>query len=60
VTLRKRILKDGEMNEMNRAKGQYLDAQAGDWERMREADQLWGRCPKEPELAFEGEALEYI
>jgi len=48
------------MNEMNKANGRYWDAQAADWERMREADQLWRRCPSEPELAFEGEALDCI
>ena len=48
------------MNEMNTANGRYWDAQASDWERLREADQLWRRCPREPELAFAGEALECI
>mgnify|MGYP003383384371 CR=1 FL=1 len=48
------------MNAMNAANGQYWDAQAEDWERLRDADQLWRRCPREPELAFEGEVLACI
>ncbi len=45
---------------MNTANMQYWDAMAPDWQALRDQDQLWRQCPQQPDLAFEGEALEMI
>ena len=45
------------MHEANR---RHWNAAAAEWRAMRDRDQLWRRCPQEPELAFAGEALEMI
>lgn len=45
------------MHEVNR---QHWEATAAWWKRLREEDGNWRRCPAEPHLAFEGEALETI
>lgn len=46
-----------EMHEVNR---RHWDAEADRWKQLREEDGGWRRCPHEPSLAFEGEALETI
>src|SRR5512146_2786347 len=48
------------MNEMNKSNQHYWDAMASDWEALRDQDQLWRKCAKQPELAFDGEALPLI
>jgi SAM-dependent methyltransferase len=45
------------MHEANR---QYWNASAAEWGRLRDQDELWLRCPDEPALAFEGQALAFI
>lgn len=47
------------MNDMHEANRRFWDATAAEW-RLRDRDELWRRCPEEPEVAFEGEALETI
>jgi ubiquinone/menaquinone biosynthesis C-methylase UbiE len=46
--------------EMNQANQRYWDAMAPDWQTLRDQDLLWQRCPQQPELAFDGEALAMI
>ncbi len=48
------------MNDMHEANRQYWDALASDWQQLRDEDQLWRRCHREPSLAFDGAALEMI
>ena len=48
------------MSEMNKANQQYWDAMAKEWQDLRDQDQLWRKCPRQPELAFDGEALAMI
>ena len=48
------------MNELHEANRRYWDALAADWRQLREEDQLWRRCHREPDLAFDGTALEMI
>jgi SAM-dependent methyltransferase len=45
---------------MHKANRRYWDRQASDWERLRDRDQLWRRCVREPALGFRGRALEFI
>jgi SAM-dependent methyltransferase len=48
------------MNEYHEANRRHWDAAAAAWRELRELDGLWKRCASEPELAFEGEALQQI
>ena len=48
------------MIEMNQANQRYWNAMAPDWQKLRDQDQLWRKCPQQPELAFDGEALAMI
>jgi SAM-dependent methyltransferase len=48
------------MNQKHEANRRYWDRMSDAWARLRDEDQLWRRCPYEPELAFEGEALAFI
>lgn len=48
------------MNEIHEANRKSWDAKADFWRTLRDRDQLWQRCPQEPELAFEGQALTLI
>lgn len=48
------------MNTMHEANRRYWDALSSNWKALRERDNLWQRCPTEPELAFEGGALDTI
>ena len=45
---------------MNQANQRYWDAMAPDWQTLRDQDRLWQRCPQQPELAFDGEALAMV
>jgi SAM-dependent methyltransferase len=47
-------------HRMHAANRDYWDAQAENWRRLRDQDQLWRECPSRPGLAFEGGALERI
>jgi SAM-dependent methyltransferase len=47
-------------NAMHAANRLYWDAQAPGWRKLRDQDQLWRLCPSQPELAFEGGALDLI
>ncbi|MBN1935277.1 MAG: class I SAM-dependent methyltransferase [Anaerolineae bacterium] len=44
-------------HELNR---RHWDCAALEWKRLRDNDGLWSRCPGEPDLAFEGGALDLI
>ena len=46
------------MNAYHEANRRHWDAAAAAWRELRERDGLWKRCASEPELAFEGEALQ--
>jgi SAM-dependent methyltransferase len=46
--------------ESHDANRQYWDARASEWKRLRDEDGIWRRCPQEPHLAFEGQALETV
>jgi SAM-dependent methyltransferase len=48
------------MDEMHQANKYYWDEMAAHWQNLRDQDQQWRLCPKQPELAFEGEALAMI
>ena len=48
------------MNQMHEANRRSWNATADQWQELRDRDQLWKQCPKSPELAFEGKALEMI
>lgn len=48
------------MDKMSNANQRYWDALAPAWQTLRDQDQLWRQCPRQPELAFEGEALAFI
>jgi len=48
------------MNAYHEANRRHWDAAAAAWRELRERDGLWKRCASEPELAFEGEALQQI
>ena len=48
------------MNEIHEANRKSWDAKAEFWRQLRDRDQLWRKCPQQPEVAFEGSALELI
>ena len=48
------------MNEIHEANRAHWDAAADGWRELRDEDQVWRRCHREPELAFDGQALEMI
>ena len=48
------------MTDKHEANRRYWDADAHNWEELRERDGLWRRCPEHPDTAFEGGALETI
>jgi len=48
------------MNQKHEANRRHWDAAAEWWRAFRDRDGLWRRCHLEPELAFEGGALEEI
>lgn len=48
------------MDRMHQANLRYWDAMASGWQKLRDQDQFWRLCPQQPELAFDGEALEMI
>jgi ubiquinone/menaquinone biosynthesis C-methylase UbiE len=48
------------MNKMNNVNQRYWNATAPDWQKLRDQDQLWRKCPQQPGLAFDGEALAMI
>jgi len=45
---------------LHKANQQYWDALSSHWKELRDRDGLWQRCPHEPDLAFEGDALNVI
>lgn len=47
-------------DEMHRVNQRRWDMQAPDWQKLRDGDQRWSRCPQQPELAFGGQALAMI
>ena len=46
--------------EAHEANRRNWDQSALYWKQLRDRDQLWRRCPTEPEVAFAGRALEMI
>lgn len=48
------------MNEIHEANRKSWDAKADFWRELRNRDQLWQKCPQQPEVVFEGNALELI
>ncbi|MCY3810976.1 MAG: methyltransferase domain-containing protein [Gammaproteobacteria bacterium] len=48
------------MNTMHEANRRKWDETAEWWKRLEEEGGLWSRCPDEPDLAFEGNALGLI
>jgi SAM-dependent methyltransferase len=48
------------MPSMHEANQHYWDTMSSRWKALRDRDHLWQRCPTEPDLAFEGGALEVI
>jgi SAM-dependent methyltransferase len=46
-----------DVHEVNR---RWWDAHADGWRELRDRDGLWHRCPDDPEVAFEGKALELV
>jgi SAM-dependent methyltransferase len=46
--------------EMHIANQRYWDATASRWQELRDRDNLWQKCPHQPELAFQGGSLEMI
>jgi len=48
------------VTDIHEANRRYWDDLASDWQALRDRDGLWRRCAQEPELAFEGGALELI
>jgi SAM-dependent methyltransferase len=48
------------VNEHHEANRRHWDNAAATWRELRDRDGLWRRCALDPELAFEGEALEQI
>jgi SAM-dependent methyltransferase len=48
------------MNERHEGNRRNWNANAASWQAERERDGLWRRCPSEPAVAFEGEALSFI
>ena len=48
------------MNNRHEGNRRNWNANAASWKAERDRDGLWRRCPAEPDLAFEGEALALI
>jgi SAM-dependent methyltransferase len=48
------------MNPMHAANRKYWDATAPSWQALRDRDGLWRKCSIQPDLAFDGQALELI
>lgn len=48
------------VNPQHEANRRHWDRGADQWRLLRDRDGLWKTCPREPELAFEGGALEQI
>ena len=48
------------MSKIHEANRQHWNSQATTWEERLNRDGRWRRCPREPELAFEGETLATI
>lgn len=48
------------MNERHEANRRDWDANARSWRDVRNRDGLWRRCPTDPDVAFQGEALALI
>ena len=48
------------MNEIHERNRRKWNRGADGWKALRDEDGLWRRCPDEPALAFEGQALEII
>ena len=48
------------MNTKHEANRRYWNEAAEWWEGLEEEGELWRRCPSEPELAFDGNALELV
>ena len=48
------------MDAMHEANRKYWDDLAGEWERLRDQDEHWRRCHRDPSLGFDGDALEMI
>jgi SAM-dependent methyltransferase len=48
------------MIDIHEANRHYWNGLAQDWQDLRDRDRLWRRCPGEPDLAFDGAALEMI
>ncbi len=42
---------------MHSANRRHWNNAADGWERLRDEDDLWQRCPREPDLGFQGDAL---
>jgi SAM-dependent methyltransferase len=48
------------VNEHHEANRRHWDDAADGWRNLRDRDGLWKRCAVEPEVAFEGDALEQV
>lgn len=48
------------MNKIHEANRRSWNANAADWQRLRDRDQLWRQCTQQPAVAFQGQALELI
>ena len=48
------------MTDITSSNQRYWDALSEDWRKLRDQDQLWRACPEQPELAFDGEALNML
>lgn len=45
------------MNENHESNRRFWDATASEWKQLRDKDELWRKCPQDPDLAFDGESL---
>ena len=48
------------MNEMHETNRKHWDSAAPGWRQLRDRDQLWRKCPEQPDLAFDGGTLDLI
>ncbi|MDP6778254.1 MAG: class I SAM-dependent methyltransferase, partial [Candidatus Latescibacteria bacterium] len=48
------------MNEIHERNRRRWNHDSEGWKTLRDRDGLWRRCPEEPGLAFEGQALQFI
>jgi ubiquinone/menaquinone biosynthesis C-methylase UbiE len=48
------------MDRLHQANSRFWDLMSSDWQKLRDQDGLWRLCSKQPELAFDGEALRMI